>query len=133
VTLINYTEEQTQQLILIYLGATDKVAIIDELALMFKKPKKSIVGKLSKEGVYVKRVYKSKNGRDPVTKKEMIHTLAKLVEGDVDKLQGFEKAPKLELEYLIKLISTIIENDKTTFQAGFKRGLSELHKVIELE
>lgn len=102
--MINYTEEQTKELVKLYLEAEDKVAIVDELAIKFGKPKKSIVGKLSKEKVYIRRVYKSKNGKNPITKKEMIHNMAKLLNGDVDKLQGFEKAPKLELEYLIELI-----------------------------
>ena len=102
--MINYTEEQTKELVKLYLEAEDKVAVVEELAIKFGKPKKSIVGKLSKEKVYIKRVYKSKTGKNPITKKEMIHNLSQLLDGDVDRLQGFEKAPKLELEYLIELV-----------------------------
>jgi len=104
--MINYTEEQTAQLIKIYLEAEDKVAIIDVLAKQFDRPKKSIIGKLSKEGVYIKRVYTSKTGILPVTKKEYIHRLALLIDADVNRLQGLEKAPKLDLQYLLEILST---------------------------
>lgn len=107
--MINYTEEQTEQLIKLYLEAEDKVTIIDELSVTFDKPKKSIIGKLSKEKVYVKRVYKSKNGRDPITKKEMIYKLAISIDADPELLQGLEKAPKLELKYLILKIDGLVE------------------------
>ena len=103
--MINYTPEITQELIKLYLAAEDKIAIIDFLAEKYEKPKKSIIGKLSKEGVYQKRVYKSKTGAVPVTKKEMIHNLSLLISADAEKLQGLEKAPKMELEYLISVIN----------------------------
>lgn len=102
--MINYTEEQTEEIKTIYLAAEDKVAIIDVLAQKYNKPKKSIIGKLSKEGVYEKRVYKSKNGKDPITKKQLIHEVSLLIDADVERLQGLEKAPKLDLEYLIECI-----------------------------
>lgn len=105
--MINYTEEQTKELVKLYLEAEDKQAILPILAEQFDKPKKSIIGKLSKEGVYVKKVYKTKQGTSPVTKKEMIHNLSKILNADVNKLQGLEKAPKLDLEYLIECISKL--------------------------
>lgn len=98
---VNYSEEMTAELVKLY---TEKLMTVEELADHFNKPKRSIIGKLSKEGVYLKKVYKTKGGESPVTKKEMIHNLSKIINADPEKLQGLEKAPKIELEYLIKTI-----------------------------
>ena len=49
------------------------------LAEDLDKSVKSIIGKLSREGVYKKTVYKTKTGEDPVTKKEIVQELAELL------------------------------------------------------
>lgn len=99
--MINYTEEEKNELIKLYKEGVS----IEELMEKFNKPKKSIIGKLSKEKVYVKQVYRSKTGELPITKKELIANLAQLIDADPEKLQGLEKAPKIELQYLISKIS----------------------------
>ena len=99
-----YTPEITKELIDKYLEAEDKDAIIDELAELFNKPARSIIGKLSKEKVYIKKMYKTKAGKNPITKVEMIHDLSNLLNGDADKLQGLIKTPKPDLTYLINLV-----------------------------
>jgi hypothetical protein len=102
--MTNYTEEQTKYMVDMYLQAEDKEAMVEYLSEHFNKPKKSVIGKLSKEKVYQKKVYLSKTGEPPVTKKELIHHLSELVGADPERLQGLEKAPKLELQYLISFI-----------------------------
>ena len=105
--MINYTEEQAKEMVKLYLEAIEngeQDTIIDTLAEKFDKPTKSIIGKLSKEGVYIKKVYRTKRGEIPTTKKEMIAGLSKLISADPEKLQGLEKAPKLDLEYLIEQV-----------------------------
>ena len=42
---------------------------VEKLAETLDKSIKSIIGKLSREGVYKKTVYKTKTGEDPETKK----------------------------------------------------------------
>lgn len=107
--MINYTEEQTKLMVEKYLAAEDKDAVIEELAELFNKPKKSIIGKLSKEKVYQKREYKTKTGENPITKKELIFNLSEMLGADPERLQGLEKAPKLEIQYLINHIFFKIE------------------------
>jgi hypothetical protein len=106
--MINYTEEQTKELVELYLAAEDKESIIAILAERFGKPNKSIIGKLSKENVYQKKVYKTKQGELPVTKKEIIMGLSKLIDADAEMLQGLEKAPKLDLKYLVEKITNAL-------------------------
>jgi len=70
---------------------------------MFNKPKKSIISKLSKEGVYIKRGYRTKGGGFPITKLQLVHS----VEDALDiKLPDLAKAPKSTLQ---KLSDTVVE------------------------
>jgi hypothetical protein len=102
-----YDETNTAILVNKYLDAEDKDAIIDELALQFDKPVRSIIGKLSKEKVYIKKTYKTKSGTDPVTKKEIIMHISLALGADPEKLQGLIKTPKPELTHLKDLISKL--------------------------
>lgn len=101
---MEYTEENTALLVNRYLEAKDKDAVILELMELFEKPKKSIIGKLSKEGVYERKTYKTKQGKDPISKKEYINRIASALGTDPELIQGLSKTPKLELEFLTELI-----------------------------
>ena len=73
---------------------------VDALAEELDKSVKSIIGKLSREGVYRKQVYTTKTGEVPVTKEFLILGLAELFEVDSSKLMGLEKAPKQVIKFL---------------------------------
>lgn len=103
--MVNYTDEDTKLLIELYTQAEDPHAVIPELAKRFDKSEKSIIGKLAKEGVYIKKQYVNKQGKPPITKKEMIHKIAVRIGGDPERMQGLEKAPKIDLEYLLEVVS----------------------------
>jgi hypothetical protein len=77
---------------------------VDKLAEELNKSIKSIIGKLSREGVYRKAVYKTKTGELPVTKAELIVKIADILNANSEKLKGLEKAPKQELKYLYELL-----------------------------
>ncbi len=77
---------------------------VDKLAEELNKSIKSIIGKLSREGVYRKAVYKTKTGELPVTKAELIIKIADTLNANSEKLKGLEKAPKQELKYLYELL-----------------------------
>ena len=64
------------------------------LADKLEKSSKSIIGKLSREGVYKRSIYVSKNGSAPITKIELVKTIAYNLDLDEVKLEGLEKAPK---------------------------------------
>ena len=90
---MNYTEEQTK-LILEKYTANPEPQTVEELATSLNKSKKSIIGKLSREGVYRRSVYKTKAGLTPVTKAEIVAEIAAGLDIAEYELTGLEKAPK---------------------------------------
>ena len=62
-----------------------------------KRSKKSIIGKLSREGVY-REVYVSKTGEKPITKIEIVENIADALDIEVSDLAGLEKSPKEALD-----------------------------------
>ena len=100
---VNYTKEQVEYMIDKYNESPTRETV-ETLSEELGKSTKSIIGKLSREGVYQKAVYVSKTGELPVTKKELVVKLADAVDGDLEELEGLEKAPKKELKYLLSLV-----------------------------
>lgn len=100
---VNYTKEQVEYMIDKY-NENPTRETVETLSEELGKSTKSIIGKLSREGVYQKAVYVSKTGELPVTKKELVVKLADAVDGDLEELEGLEKAPKKELKYLLSLV-----------------------------
>ena len=99
----NYSSEQVSFMIEKYQAKPDRETV-DKLAEELNKSIKSIIGKLSREGVYRKAVYKTKTGELPVTKAELIIKIADILNANSEKLKGLEKAPKQELKYLYELL-----------------------------
>ena len=99
----NYSNEQVSLMIEKYQAKPDRETV-DKLAEELNKSIKSIIGKLSREGVYRKAVYKTKTGELPVTKAELIVKIADILNANSEKLKGLEKAPKQELKYLYELL-----------------------------
>ena len=96
----NYTEEQVVHMIEAYQANPERTTV-DMLAKDLNKSTKSIIGKLSREGVYRKAVYKTKTGELPITKAEIIVEIAEVLNTDSAKLMGLEKAPKQDLKHLL--------------------------------
>ena len=71
-----------------------------------EKSIKSIIGKLSREGVYRREIYKTKSGETPVTKVEIVSNIAEALGLEVDNLLGLDKAPKNTLKTLEKGIES---------------------------
>ena len=95
----NYTQEQVDHMVNAYTQKPDRTTV-DMLAEDLDKSVKSIIGKLSREGVYQKQIYTTKTGEVPVTKEFLILGLADLFEVDSSKLMGLEKAPKQVIKFL---------------------------------
>ena len=95
----NYTQEQVDQMIEEY-SANPTRDTVDSLAKDLDKSVKSIIGKLSREGVYQKAVYKTKTGEIPITKAQLVENLAELLEIPSNKIMGLEKAPKQDIKFL---------------------------------
>ena len=99
----NYTTEQVSYMIDKYEEAPTRETV-EMLANELGKSTKSIIGKLSREGVYQKAIYVSKTGEIPITKKELVVKLSETLDGDLAQLEGLEKSPKQELKYLLSLV-----------------------------
>jgi hypothetical protein len=99
----NYTTEQVSYMIDKYDEAPTRETV-ENLAVELGKSTKSIIGKLSREGIYQKAIYVSKTGEIPITKKELVVNISTALDGNLDQLQGLEKSPKQELKYLLSLV-----------------------------
>ena len=96
---MNYTEDQTLYIVEKY-KELPQMETVEQLAQKLGKSKKSIIGKLSREGVYERTVYKSKSGEVPVTKAEIVYGIAENLGIEVEHLVGLDKAPKTTLKAL---------------------------------
>ena len=96
---MNYTEDQTQHIVDAY-KAEASMKTVEKLANELGKSTKSIIGKLSREGVYERAIYKSKGGDLPVTKTEIVCNIAENLGLEAEHLEGLEKAPKSTLKAL---------------------------------
>ena len=96
---MNYTEEVTAFIVEKYTENPSMETVV-LLAEKFDKTTKSIIGKLSREGVYKRAVYKSKSGESPITKVELVSNIAENLGIEVESLVGLEKSPKNTLKTL---------------------------------
>ena len=96
---VNYTPEQVDLMKEQYTKNPSRETV-ENLAETLDKSIKSIIGKLSREGVYKKTVYKTKTGEDPETKKEIVESIADTLDIDYEPVAGLEKSPKAALKLL---------------------------------
>ena len=100
---VNYTEAQVKHMVAEY-SANPTRETVENLADELEKSIKSIIGKLSREGVYKKTEYTTKTGEKPITKIELVEELAELLDLETTVLAGLEKAPKTALKALREAI-----------------------------
>ena len=105
-----YTEEETNLLVGAYLDKPS-TETVEELAEYLNKSKKSIIGKLSREGVYRREVYVSKTGDKPITKVEIVGNIAENLGLETATLAGLEKSPKASLRSLEKAVAGLTQTD----------------------
>ena len=87
---VNYTPEQTQKMINDYQAGVSVEIIADNLG----KTVRSIVAKLSREKVYIKKEYKTKTGETVVKKDthaDAIGAILRLPENDIESLTKANK------------------------------------------
>lgn len=75
---------------------------VSDLAKALNKSERSIIGKLSRMGIYQKKEYVGKTGERPITKLELCARIAQILEIEVD---GLEKAPKEVLKRLLQKLA----------------------------
>ena len=77
----NYTDEQVEMMRERYQAKPTRETV-ENLAEELNKSIKSIIGKLSREGIYQKAIYKTKTGEIPITKSQLIEKMAELLDID---------------------------------------------------
>ena len=97
---VNYTPDQVNMMKAEYTSNPSRETV-EKLAETLDKSIKSIIGKLSREGVYKKTVYKTKTGEDPITKKEIVQNISTLLQINYESVAGLEKSPKADLKILM--------------------------------
>jgi len=88
---INYTPEQTAMIVADYAAGIS----VEQLAMQLGKSVRSIVAKLSREGVYQKKAYKTKTGEAVVKKDahaDAIGAILRLPENDIESLTKANKS-----------------------------------------
>ena len=98
---VNYTPEQTQAIINDYQNGVSVEIIAENLG----KTVRSIVAKLSREKVYIKKEYKTKNGETAVKKDvhaDAIGAILRLPENDIESLT---KANKNALKVIFEALA----------------------------
>tara|TARA_R100000734_G_C3315754_1_gene107899 strand:+ start:866 stop:1168 length:303 start_codon:yes stop_codon:yes gene_type:complete len=100
---MNYTPDTVEYMKKRYIEEPTRETV-DDLAEELDKSVKSIIGKLSREGVYKRTIYKTKTGETPVTKLEIVGNIVEKLGGVEADFLGLEKAPKQVLKKLEELL-----------------------------
>lgn len=94
--VVNYTAEQTAKMVAEYV-ANPVQATIDALALAMGKTGKSIVAKLSREKVYIPKVYATKTGEKVQKKDETADAIGAVLKMTEPEIESLTKANKTAL------------------------------------
>lgn len=95
----NYTEAQTQTIVEMYQQGVD----VETIAAEMGKTARSIIAKLSREGVYKSK--QKQAGDKRMTKTEMLQQIEQLVGLDQGHLSSLEKGAHNDLAFLLKQLA----------------------------
>lgn len=103
---MKYTTEITALLLDDFAKAdkSDMPALVKTLSEKFDTSERSIIAKLSAEGVYTRKTYKNKQGEIPIKKEEYIEKIAALLDVNQEYLESLEKVNKSVLALLTKAL-----------------------------
>lgn len=106
-----YTAEQTTELVAAYV-ANPSAEVVATFAEKFGKTVKSVVAKLSREGVYKAKEYVSKTGAKPIKKDEIatsFQMLFGLTDAEADSLTKANKTAlaKILQAYIVATVPTV--------------------------
>ena len=96
----NYTDEMVTRMTTLYVANPNR-ATVDALASEFGKSVRSIIAKLSREGVYIAQERKTKSGEPVVRKADLVSQLESHFEST---LPSLVKASKADLTFLVETI-----------------------------
>jgi len=98
---INYTPEQTAQMVLDYSNGTT----VETIAESMGKTVRSVVAKLSREKVYVAKTYVSKTGAPVVKKDEHADAIGAILNLTESEIESLVKANKTALEKIFSALA----------------------------
>ncbi len=98
---VNYTPEQTAMLKSEYLAG----ASVETLAAMVGKTVRSVVAKLSREGVYTAKAYVSKTGEKPVKKDTVADAIGAVLRLSEAETESLTKANKTALSKIFAALA----------------------------
>ena len=109
---VNYTNEMTDEIVASYKVADTedaRASVVEAMANKFGKTTRSIVAKLSREGVYVAKTAKTKTGAKVQTKAAMVDEIAVALGAGRDDLASLENASKDALAKVLLAVGEIRE------------------------
>lgn len=95
---VNYTPEQVQQLVEDYKAGVS----VEQIAQSLGKSVRSVVAKLSREGVYQPKTRGSSGAR--VTKAQLVQQIAQLCDRNDEQFESLEKASAEVLTRLLEVL-----------------------------
>ena len=105
-TAKNYTDEQVSYMVKEY-QANPTRDTVDTLAEELGKNARSVIAKLSREGVYVTQPRVTKRGEPIIKKAELVSEIATILGVDEEQIATLEKATTADLNNLINRLSSI--------------------------
>ena len=99
--VVNYTPEMAEKVKAEYAAGTS----VEKIAEMVGKSAKSIVAKLTREGVYKKKEYVSKTGEKPVKKDATADAIGAVLNMTESEIESLTKANKTALVKIFKALA----------------------------
>jgi hypothetical protein len=100
--VVNYTPEQTTKIVADYQSGVT----VEMIAEAMGKSVRSIVAKLSREGVYQKKVYTTKTGEKVVKKDEHADAIGSILRLSEAEIESLTKANKSALRAIFEALAT---------------------------
>ena len=98
---VNYTPEMTAKMVEDYSNGTT----VEDIAKTLNKSVRSVVAKLTREGVYKKKEYVSKSGEKPVKKDMHADAIGKILNMSENDISSLTKCNKRALEIIFKALA----------------------------
>lgn len=98
---VNYTAEQTAEVLSLYAAGTD----VAEIAERFGKTARSIIAKLSREGVYQKKTYTTKTGEAVQKKDQTADAIGAILRMTESEIESLTKANKTALKKIFDALA----------------------------
>jgi len=99
---VNYSPEQTARVISDYQSGVT----VEQIALELGKTVKSVVAKLSREGVYKKKAYVTKTGEAVIKKDTVADSIGAILNLPENDIESLTKANKSALQAIFTALAT---------------------------